>query len=68
MLERRSPLPRKRPSTLPSLSAQPLEQLAVGERAERAHVEERPQLQERVAAVLDRHESSLPFGFRKSHE
>ena len=26
------------------------------------------QLHERVAAVLDRHESSLPFGFHKSHE
>ena len=25
-------------------------------------------LQERVAVVLDRHESSLPFGFRKSHQ
>ena len=39
-----------------------LEQLAVGERADGADVEERPKLFERIAAVLDRHGSSLPVG------
>jgi hypothetical protein len=34
--------------------------LAIGERADCAHVEERPQLQECIAAVVDHHESPLP--------
>ena len=49
-------------SRLTAAGGEPLEQLAVGESANRALVEERPQMQERVAAVLDRHESSLPVG------
>src|SRR5262249_48943814 len=49
-------------SRLTAAGGEPLEQLAVGERANCADVEESPQLQERFAAVLDRHESSVPVG------
>ena len=49
-------------SRLTAAGGELLEQLAVGERTDRARVEERAELHERVAAVLDRHGSSLPVG------
>ena len=39
---------------------EPFEQLAVGERADRAHMEERPQVRGQIQAVLDRHGTSDP--------